>query len=210
MRLTWTKEMIDKLKELYPDNYTKDIAKIFNTTERSVYSQATLYGLKKSPEFRKMELGKQAERLRSSGVAHRYSKGHTPANKGVPMSDDLYSKVSQTMFKKGHTPHNTKFDGHERIDKDGYVLIRVKEGKYVHKNRYVYEQAHGPIPKGMVCVFKDGNKRNFDIDNIILITKRENMLRNSIMNYPPELRDTMKLVKKVKRKIGEIDNGNQK
>lgn len=62
-----------------------------------------------------------SRQLADSGTAHRFPKGHVPANKGRKMNAGVYAKVSATMFKKGHMPDNTLYDGAESIRKDKNV-----------------------------------------------------------------------------------------
>ena len=105
------------------------------------------------------------------------------------------------MFKKGNEPFNTKYNGHERVSIDGYTEIRIKKGTYVLKHRYIWEQSHGQIPEGYILVFIDKNPQNITVENLELITRKENMLRNSIQRYPVELKSTIRLVKKLNRHI---------
>jgi len=200
-RRIWTEEERKTLSNMFPDNYTIDVCKALNRNYASVSSQANLMGLKKSDAFMKMELDKQGDRLRIVGEKGRYQKGRSPENKGKPMPIEVYEKVKHTMFKKGQATHNEKYDGHERISKDGYTEIRVKKGKYVLKHRLVWEQSKGTIPKGLILVFKDKNPKNITIENLELMTRVENMQRNTIHRYPTELKSTIKLVHKLKRKI---------
>jgi hypothetical protein len=100
-----------------------------------------------------------------------------------------------------------KYDGHERIcAKDGYVYIRIAKGKYVLKHRLVWEQHNGPIPKGHIIIFKDRNKLNLNIDNLQMVTLRENMLRNTVTKYPIELQQLIKLNNKLKTTLNEKQN----
>ena len=39
--------------------------------------------------------------------------------------------------------------------------------------RIIYERAHGPIDGRKMVVFRDGNRYNFDIDNLVCMTPRE-------------------------------------
>ena len=39
------------------------------------------------------------------------------------------------------------------------------------KHRYIWQQHHGEVPKGSMVVFKDGNRKNTDISNLLLITR---------------------------------------
>ena len=63
-----------------------------------------------------------------------YQKGRPPKNKGKKqteyMSQEAMERTRGSRFKKGNVPHNTNYDGHERITKDGYIEIRIIKGKY--------------------------------------------------------------------------------
>ena len=193
----WTQKEIDILQEIYPEVYSKEVARILNKDIHSIYNKAYQLKLKKSDSFMEMKKIKEAETLNFYGQKHRFKKGHTAHNKGVPMPEHVKEKIKHTQFKKGCIPPNVKYDGHERIDVDGYVLFRLSPGKYVYKHRYIYEQVHGAIPKDNIIIFKDGNKLNFDIYNLQAITRKENMLRKSIQLFPEELKSVIFLVKKI-------------
>lgn len=59
----------------------------------------------------------------SSGLTGHFEKGHVPANKGKKFP----GKTNRTSFKKGQRSHNYKPIGYERIDEDGYVLVKVSD-----------------------------------------------------------------------------------
>jgi len=200
-RRLWSEQERQIMISMFSNNYTDDVCKILNRSYHSVCSQSNLMGLKKSDSFRKMELQRQADRLKVAGEKFRYKKGREPENKGKPMSNQLYNKCKGTMFKKGNEPHNTNYDGHERISKDGYTKIRISKGKYVLKHRLIWEQTNGKIPKGFIVVFKDRNQQNITIENLELISREENMQRNTIHRFPAELKSTIRLVNKLKRNI---------
>jgi hypothetical protein len=201
MSKRWTEEEIEYLKNHFHNSYTKHLCNILNKSYTSIAGKAYAFGLKKSPEFLKAELEIQADRLRVIGANSRYKPNHVPTNKGKEMSADLYAKCAPTMFKKGNKPHNCKHDGAERISVDGYMEVRIKEGKYKYKHRVIYEQHYGPIPDGMIVRFKDGNKMNLNLDNLELIDRGQNMLNNTIQRFPKELIQTIRLVNKLKTKI---------
>lgn len=109
-----------------------------------------------------------------SGLDGYFKKGHVPQNKGKRMSKEAYDLCKATMFKKGHTPHNHREIGSQRINIDGYCEIKVEEpNKWKLKHRVVWEKEHGPIPKGNAVIFADGNKTNFEIDNLLCVSRRE-------------------------------------
>jgi hypothetical protein len=204
MRRYWTDYERKLLSELYADNSTDFVAKKLHRSITSIYTQANIMKLHKSEEYMKIALEREAEKLKVLGLKNRFNKGHIPANLGQKMSNELREKCKVTFFKAGHEPHNIKYDGYERLDpKDGYIQVRINKGKFVLKHRYVWEQHNGPIPKGNIIIFKDRNKYNLSIDNLQMITTKENMERNRVTKYPLELQQLIKLNNKLKTKLHE-------
>lgn len=119
----------------------------------------------------------------TNGIDCRFKKGNVPANKGAQMSEEQYKTCKGTMFKKGHKALNTMKLGEHTHTTDGYVIKKVQEEgiqrerfKFLHKE--VWEKYNGPIPKGMIVGFLDGNKDNCSIDNLFLIDKATNLRLN--------------------------------
>lgn len=70
--------------------------------------------------------------------------------------------------------------GSERIDKKGYILIKTAEPNiWLEKQRYIYEQAYGEIPVGHKVIFADKDKRNFELNNLILVSNSEALIMNT-------------------------------
>ncbi|WP_339124329.1 HNH endonuclease [Fusobacterium nucleatum] len=116
-------------------------------------------------------------------------------------------KLSDTRFKKGFTPWHTKELYSERLDKDGYILIKIAEpNKWVRKHRWLYEQEHGAIPENSVIIFADGNKNNLNIDNLLCVTRNELKVLNKcrLISSVAELTKTGLNVAKLKIKLAEI------
>ena len=68
--------------------------------------------------------------------------------------------------------------GSERLDKrSGTILIKTEKG-WINKARYVYEQSHGIIPPEHQVIFLDGNRKNFDLDNLYCIPTKYMVLMN--------------------------------
>lgn len=64
-----------------------------------------------------------------------------------------------------------KPEGSERLDKDGYIKVRVGNGERL-KHRLVWEQAHGELKRDEIIMFLDGNKTNCALDNLIKVKKK--------------------------------------
>ena len=60
----------------------------------------------------------------NSGLDGRFEKGHIPANKGK--KGVCAPGCERTQFRKGNLPATTKPVGYERINRDGYVEVKVK------------------------------------------------------------------------------------
>jgi hypothetical protein len=206
----WTAFELWYLKERYPHVPTEVIRVSLGRTEKSVYMAAKIHGLKKSPEYLASENSGRISKLLDKGAVHRYKKGQRPPNAGRKqkewMSPEMIERTKATRFKKGTVPPNHKPVGSERIcSKDGYVLIKVREGigGFKLKHRVVYEQHYGPIPKGYNVEFKDRDKRNFSPDNLILRTRKENMKQNTYHNYGPEIAKAIQLRGALNRQINK-------
>jgi hypothetical protein len=123
-----------------------------------------------------------------------FEKGFTPWNKGLKGVNG----ESENRFKKGHTGYRTRQIGDERIDRDGYVYVKVSEGGNKHhcwklKHRLIYAQHHGEITGETIVRFYDNDKQNFNIENLYAVTKGENAVLNRLKfaNEPLELKPTI-------------------
>lgn len=104
-----------------------------------------------------------------------FKPGQATWNKGVKGS----IKPNRTSFKKGMTPHNHRPVGWLRVTVDGYLEMKVAEPKkFKAVHHIVYENHIGPIPKGHVVIFRDGDTHNVDPDNLTAVTREELALLN--------------------------------
>jgi len=206
MRIFWTKQEIKFLIDNYSDMKTADLAKILNRPLSGVYGKAYTMGLKKSKEYLAKMLEKESKKLAEFGKNYQFKKGNVPYNYGQKMSTLLYEKCQKTMFKKGRKPHNTRKEGEESKSTDGYTYVKISDNDWRLKHRVIWEKINGPIPDDHIVVFKDNNLTNFDINNLLLITKADNMLRNTIHQYPQPIQEIIKLNNKLKKKINAKQN----
>jgi hypothetical protein len=128
---------------------------------------------------------------------------------GVSKSPDYWDSPNSPRL---HIGDNRKPIGSTRIcAKDGYVYIKVGEGEHQQQplHRVNWVKANGPIPKGWLVAFRDGDKLNCEIGNLVLISCKENMNRNSLHNYPPEIAKLMQLRGVLTNQINKRMNNEQ-
>lgn len=149
-----------------------------------------------------------------TGRTGRFDKGRAPWSKGRKIGNNPGS--ARTQFRKGGLPHNTKYVGHERVSRDGYIEISIQqtnphtgfERRYVLKHRWQWEQKHGPVPDGMVLKCK-GDALNTDPSNWELIPRGllPRLNGRSGRNYdsaPAELKPTIMAVAKLEHRAREV------
>ena len=141
----------------------------------------------------------------NTGRTGRFEKGRATWNKGTKG----LTKANVTSFKKGQKSHNYKPVGSERITKDGYCEIKVSDTgrRWRPKHVLIYEKHHGKVPKGSAVIFLDGDKRNFDIDNLYLVTRSQLAMlnKNSLIQKDAELTKTAINVVDLMKKISTIE-----
>lgn len=96
---------------------------------------------------------------------------------------------------KGYKPNKTNAMGSiisigtEYTKPDGMVLVKVMPNKWKYKQRYIYEQYYNiELPKDIMVIFLDGDRTNFNIDNLMAVStpeynciKNKNLLSNNGM-----------------------------
>ena len=185
----WSNEEKAYLRKIVKGHHHKEIVELMN---KKFEYKFTLMQIKGAIKRYKL----------NTGFTGYFKKGSTSFNKGKKqseyMSEESIEKSKKGRFKKGNEAYNKLPIGSERIRvTDEYIEIKVAEPNiWMLKQRYIYEQVHGKIPKGMLVSFADGNKYNFDPDNLILLTK-EQSLKLTRLNLRTEDKELTKTAVKV-------------
>jgi len=193
-KFRFTEEQISYLRIHYAKTQNKDLAEKIGCSLDTIENKGFALGLKKDKDFVLKMARENMDRISESGKAYRFQKGQSPVNKGKKqtdyMSKEAIERTKSTRFKKGNTPPNAVPVGYERLDKDGYICVKV-EGlpKLILKHRHIWEQHNGPIPSGNNIQFKDGNRQNCDIDNLYMISRSKQMKtqNSAVLNLPDSL-----------------------
>lgn len=147
-----------------------------------------------------------------SGRTGRFNQGSRPWNIGTAGSG--VCKPNRGTFVKGNIPANIRPMGSERIDsKDGYVLVKVDEEnpytgcatRFKPKHVLVWEKHNGPVPDGCCIRFRDGDKTNCVVENLICVTRAEHMhlTRLGHQEAMQELRPSVEALAKLEVKMFE-------
>lgn len=117
-------------------------------------------------------------------------------------------------FQKGkvNNPKPPKQIGTERTYYDNdkkRIMVKIGNKKWIEKTRYIYEQHYGKIPKNCVIIFLDGNRDNFNIDNLKCITHHEHEIiaGNHLYFKDKELNELSILTAQMKSRVLKYKRG---
>lgn len=218
-RRPWSALEIALLREAYPDYMTQAIAAVLDRPISQVYRKAGNIGLKKSAAFLASDASGRLQKLSQKGRAFRFESGHVPANKGTRRPGYAPGRMAETQFKKGSmsgaAQHNYVPIGSLKLDKDGRLVRKVTDDpniyparRWVPVARLVWEAAHGPIPPKHMVRFLPGMHTTIEaeitIDRLECVSLAENMRRNTIHRYPQEIKDAIRAVAVLNRRINRV------
>ena len=147
----------------------------------------------------------------------RFQKGHTPFSKGKKwdeyMSPESQAKSRMTTFRKGDVPHNVQPLGSISI-MSGYWVMKVtnvgnqhQKWKFLH--RLLWEKEKGPIPKGMNVVFRNGDRNDIRMENLMLMDRKEMARYTPVDDSEPEMQRFSEIVARVAAKVAEKIKGEE-
>lgn len=208
-RLKLSKEQLEQLRTSYAEKDTATLAAEFSCTTRQLYSIAYRLSLKKSPEYMQSNASGRLMSGSNLGEKWRFHKGIQPWNKGMK---GVNFGGKETQFKPGHrggaSLEKYKPVGTERITRDGYLERKVNDEMPFQKrwravHLIIWERFNGPMPAGHAVIFRDGNKKNLEIENLELVTRAQLMKRNSFHNYGQEIAQLVQLRGAITRQINK-------
>lgn len=193
----WTEEEKEYLKVVTPGHHYTEIQELMTKRFNYDFTMEQIKGA-----LRRYDL--------KTGFTGQYNKGNIPFNKGRNGKEYLSEKalegMKKTQFKTGQAPVNWRPLGSERITVDGYTEIKIAEpNKWRLKQQLIWEEHNGKIPKGSVVLFGNGDKSNFDINNLVLVSRKQLLIMNNnkLIKDDTELTKTGVIIADVLLKIGE-------
>lgn len=86
-------------------------------------------------------------------------------NSGLKFDDFIFGSENDPR-KKFEKPI-----GSETINGAGQTIIKIENGDWVPKRRYMYEKYYGSIPKGSTIIFLNANKNDYSKSNLYAIDR---------------------------------------
>lgn len=222
-RRAWTVEEDQYLRSAYPSTSTKSMAAQLSRPIGTVYQRSYVLGLHKTAEFiADPKSGCRLHKGTTAGSKTMFQKGAIPHNKGIRTPGYWAGRMRETMFQPGvrqaAAEKNWRPVGTILPDGDGYLRIKVREAglgeptgfgnkhAWPQLHRKVWREHHGEIPAGHIITFKDGDKTNCAIENLVLMSLADNARRNAMWRrYPQPLIDVIVLKGRLKRKLKVMD-----
>ncbi len=212
-RHIWTPADRAQLRRIYSIYSAAECAEIIGCSERAVYNQAKVLDLRKPRDWIAERARERSSRPDHGGREHQFRPGHATWNRGISFVPG--GRSAETQFKPGRRPEDARNYvpiGSLRVTRDGLLERKVTGDQSVYParrwvavHRLVWQEVHGEVPQGHIVVFKAGMHTTdcnaITIDRLELVTRAENMRRNSIHRYPDELKSAMKLLKRAERAL---------
>ena len=176
----------------------------------SIYEMCHRLGLQKDPLWNALRRERETANLLTQGKKYRFRKGQVSHNKGIKGVYGVHPNTAKHWFKPGQVNGREFPIGSERM-RDGYLERKVSDRKdiasrhnwkFVH--RMVWEEHHGPIPKSHAVTFQNGDRSDIRIENLQLTSRVDLMKRNTVHNYPEDVRASVHASSRLSRVINHL------
>lgn len=207
----WNAEDDAALRNRYPHEPTRTLARDLRRSDASISGRAKLLGLRKCAVYLASPAACRLRRGDHVGARFRFLKGHIPANKGLRRPGWNAGRMRDTQFKPGMRSGQAAAHympvGSTRLI-DGYVYRKITDTpnvpytvNWMPEHHLVWVAAHGALPPGHVLMFRNGDPMDIRLDNLDCVSRRTLMARNSVHNLPPALAQTIQLLGALHRRI---------
>jgi HNH endonuclease len=202
----WTEPELRVVRSLYPHTSTRVLAGMLERPLSSVYRCAAGLGLRKTSDYLASPAACRLRRGDNVGKPFRFPKGNVPANKGMRRPGWGPGRMKDTQFRAGQRGSNWVPIGSTRLI-DGYRYTKVRDLRCVKGGRgfvpytvnwkathiLLWEKHRGKLRRGQCVRFKNGDRTDIRLRNLTLISRAENMRRNSVHNLPKALAHVIQL-----------------
>ena len=165
-------------------------------------------------EYNKKYKKEHKEELREMYKAYNKSKKGKEAHKKYYETHKEKCIEMVVDYKKRNKNKVDKWNKKYRDDHSNEIKEINRKYYKNHRNKgiIIWEQHYGEIPEGCLLIHKDKNKKNNDLDNLVLITKAEygTMCLNTIgISENKDITETNILIARLMNKKRKIEKGEQ-
>jgi len=196
-----------------PEKYTEDQAAFLRETYAKHDAEETCsrfnakFGANTNSIALRTWMNKHGIFSRDDGKFHAEQKPWNTGTKGL-------TGANKRSYKPGMLPAKTRPVGYERKTTDGYIEVKVsgdwnpikkRYGKWRRKNHIVWEQHHGPIPAGMVVSFRNGNRADCRVENLVLVSRSvmTALRHENFWRQPEEIKPALMTMTQLRMKVAE-------
>lgn len=208
-RRQWTNEEDRIIAEHYPMTSSTELSELLGCPLHVLYKRAEKLGVKKASGFMSSYVSGRFQRGERRAPETQFKPGNKPWSAGVKIG--TRGRTGETQFKKGTVPHNYLPVGTEKLNTEGFLIVKVSDTgiqreRWKFKHRLIWEAANGPVAPDHAVIFKDRNRLNCQLDNLELVSRTEMAARFGINSMPKELADLIKLKGAITRQINKRSN----
>lgn len=202
-------DMDDFLRLEYPHRTNAELSEMLGIDAASIAHHCTHMGLHKTKETLR-RIHSEAMR-KQPGRKGQFSKGHKPWNEGM---HGYNIALGRSHYRPGNKPPTWVPVGTERWttppadkpDASRYLRVKVAEPNvWELKHRHLWKTHRGPIPRGHVVIFKDGDFQNFDLDNLACVHRSDLSISNGA-SLPIDLVPMFRLARELQQAIEQKAN----
>lgn len=192
----WLREHYPKMTDINEllDDHEREFG--WRPQKTSVYLKANRLGIHKAPVNGRDDRAERSVYWSKEPEMQQWMLEHDHGQRVDTLSDEFrerwgfgLTRGQINLFRSSH--HTQRRNSHgggkhpvpmysEREGKDGYIVIKVREfagvpmskDNWMLKHVWIYEQTHGKVPEGHVVYFADGDRRNFDPDNLVAVPRK--------------------------------------
>lgn len=211
-RRQWTNEEDRIIAEHYPLTSSTELSELLGCSRHVLYRRVEKLGIKKAPGFVSLFVSGCFQRGERRAPQTQFKPGNKPWSAGKKIG--TRGRTGETQFKKGLVPHNYLPVGTEKLNTEGFVIVKVSDTgiqreRWKFKHRLIWEAANGPVAPDHAVVFKDRDRLNCQLDNLELVSRTEMAARFGINSMPKEIADLMKLKGAITRAINKRSQANE-
>lgn len=212
-RHTYTNEQHQFIKDNYKGTTTRTLVELFN---KKFNTNIGYIQMKRYKEYYGFKNG-----LDNSGLTDEQKEWISNHYKGISNKEltKLFNETFNTNYKeqkfidyrsrkglknnyKCNSRHREEFT--EKVYKNGQTVVKIN-GAFIPKHRYLYEKYIGKIPKCCAVIFKDNNKDNFDLSNLVLVHKQVFNIIKADLTDDVDINESVLLLGRLRHKIHEIE-----